>query len=93
MNCDGRLLKDGSGLGTKYFGRNFLSFRFYVKSILENVEVLKVPFRGSDFCYFGEIHSFESAKCHTNQHSIALEYVQIADFALQESSKLISRKI
>ena len=33
--------------------RNLLSFRFYVKLILESLEVVKLPycnFRGSEFC-------------------------------------------
>ena len=56
--------------------RIFLSHRFYVKSILEN------------------LHSpLKSAKIHKNQHSEPLNVFKLADFALLQSTKLISRQI
>ena len=50
----------------------FLSFRFYVKSILENLEGPKLTFcnfRGSGFCCFGKFKPSKSAKIHENQKS------------------------
>ena len=35
---------------------------FYVKSILESLEGLKLPFKGSEFCRFAEFQLSKSAK-------------------------------
>ena len=52
--------------------RIFLSLRFYVKSILEILEVLKLPFfhfRHSEFCWIGKFQPLKCAKIHKNQNS------------------------
>ena len=63
-------LKAGKGKGHYYTQcgnfRIFQSLRFYVKSMLENLEVLKTAvfaiFRGCGFCSFGKFQLSKSAK-------------------------------
>ena len=53
--------------------------RFYGKSILENPEVLKLPFcymRGLEFCYFGEFQPPKSAKMFKCQNSEPLNVLK-----------------
>ena len=47
-------------------------------------------FRGCEFCSFGKFQPSKSAKIHKNQNS---KCGKMADFEIQGSSKLISRKI
>jgi len=50
----------------------FVSIRFYVKSILENLKVQKLPFLpflGSEFCKFGYFQPSKGAKMHKKQNS------------------------
>ena len=59
--------------------RIFTLFTFYVKSILENLEVVKLPFLpfwSSEFCYFGQFQPSESAKVHKNQNSEVLNVLK-----------------
>jgi len=58
--------------------------------------VLKLQFLqfwGSEFCEFGKFQPSKSAKIHKKSKFRASKFVKKADFALQESPKLISRKI
>ena len=57
----------------------FLLLRFYVKSILEKLEVLKLPFLpflGSEFCQFGKLQPSKSAKIPENQNSEPLNVLK-----------------
>ena len=68
----------------------FLSFRFYVKSILENLEVLKLPLFA--ILLIWSISAFNNCK-HTKKSKFrASKCVKMADFVLLEPPKLISRK-
>ena len=65
------ILKLRSSEAKKYCGhfRISVTHRFYGKSILENSEVLKLPFcylRGLEFCYFGRFCPSKIAKIHKN---------------------------
>ena len=76
--------------------RIFQSFRLYVKSILENAEVLKLPllpFKGSEFCWLGTLHPSKIAKIHKKPKLRDSQCVKMAYFALLETPKLISRKV
>ena len=75
---------------------SFLSFRFYVKSIMKNVEVLKLPFWPfRPFLKFVNLVHFilQNVQKKKNQNSQPLNVLKMADFALLESPKLVSRKI
>ena len=72
----------------------FLSLRFYVKSILMSLELLKIPIChlcGSEICQFGKflwkMQKFITVTIHS------LLYFEAADFAHLKLQKLISRKI
>ena len=85
-----RTLNDGF-LETFFFStqcgniRIFLSFRFYVKSILVNIEVLNwhiCHFWSCEFWQFGKIQPTKSAKNHTKSKFMTSKCVKIADFAI-----------
>ena len=61
---------------------SLLPLRFYVKSILENLEIQNQPF----------LH-FVKAKIYPNQKYRVSKTAKMADFELLYSPKLISRKI
>ena len=74
----------------------FLSSRFYVKSISENLEVLKPQF----FAILGALNfvnfvisGFKKSKNSWKSKFRAFKCLKMADLALQVSPKLISRKI
>jgi len=76
--------------------RIFLSLRFYVKSILENLEVLKLPFccfKSSEICWFCRFQPSKSAKNHKHQNSEPQRCVWMAHFESLDSPTLIPRKI
>ena len=60
--------------------KSFLSFRFYVKSILQNLDVTKMPFfcnfRGSEFGQFGKFQRSKSAKIHEILNSERVNVLQ-----------------
>ena len=62
----------------------FCHFRFYVKSILENLEVLKLP-----FAILGALNFVDFAKISLQQVQklkfSSSKYVEMADFAFLES--------
>ena len=56
---------------------------FYVKSILENLEILKLPlfpFYGSEFCSFGKFQPSKSAKIHKKSEFRANKFAKMARF-------------
>ena len=70
--------------------RIFLPFRFYVKSIFEILEVLKVlfcHFVDVELCWFGTFQPSKSAKYAKNQNSVP-ENVLEWQIALIESTKI-----
>ena len=74
----------------------FLSFRFYVKSILKSLEVLKLPF--SPFLklriwLIWSISAFKKCKNSWRSKFRTSQFAKMAHFALLDSPKLISRKI
>ena len=71
--------------------RIFLLLRFYMKSILKNLEVLKLPYL--QLCSFGNVQPSKSANIYRKSKFRASQFVKKAHFALQESPKLISRQI
>ena len=75
---------------------SLLSFRFYVKSILEILEVQNLPFwhilRLWIFIFYELLHFWEVEIDQINKIR-SLKMAKTADFALLESPKLISRKI
>ena len=75
---------------------SFLSHRFYVKSIFEILEVLKMQL----FCIFGDwilifwsISAFKKCKNSWKLKFRSSKCVKMADFAFLETQNLISRKI
>ena len=74
----------------------FLSLIFYVKSILEDLEVLKLPFLpflGSEFCPFGTFQPSKSAKMHKKSKFRGSKSVKMADFVpLEQRSGVASYK-
>ena len=56
--------------------RIFLSLIFYVKSILENLKVLKLPFLSSELCHFGRFHPSKTAQIHINQNAELLNVLK-----------------
>ena len=100
LNCGKMFKRDWfigeskSALGGNF--RIFLSLRFFVKSILENVEVLKLsflPFLGLWILLIWSISAFKKCKNSKESRYSASKCVKMADFTLVESPKLISRKI
>ena len=79
--------------------KNFLSFRFYVKSILGNVEVLKMQFLGilvalNFVRWVSKYQDEKRAKMNKKKSRFkACKCVKMTDFAILESPKLISIKI
>ena len=71
----------------------FLSFRFYVKPILENLEFLQVPVLPFLWLWkFGEFQSSKSAKIHQNENSEPLNVLTWQILPFLDSPKLILRK-
>ena len=65
---------------------------FYVKSILENLEILKLPlfpFYGSEFCSFGKFQPSKSAKIHKKSKLTVSKCVNLTDFEPLNSATLI----
>ena len=65
----------------------FVSLRFHVKSILENLEVPKLPFLpslGLWILFIWWIPAFKKCKKSVNSNFRASKCVKMADFALQE---------
>ena len=76
--------------------RIFVTFSFYVKSILENLEVLEILFAILEVLKIVDLVKFSLSKVnwfHENQNSELPNVLKCADFALLESLQLISRKI
>ena len=74
----------------------FLSLRFYVKSILENVKVQKMsflPFQELWNYDFGTFQPSANAKIHEKARFRASKWVRIIIYGPQKFLKLISRKI
>ena len=72
--------------------RIFISIRFYVKSILQNLEVLKLTF----FAILGALNfisAFKKCKNAWKSKCRAYNCIKMADFALLEFSKSFSRNI
>ena len=69
----------------------FLSFRFYVKSIFKNLEVLKLLFLlflMPSILFFGKIQPSKSAKFHKNQNSEPINVLLNGRFCTSRSPKI-----